>query len=95
MEGGRAKPGLAIKLQTEILEKPMVMSGVIKGVTYKQSTNVSFLHIQGITTTPAMKNLILTYVYGIFKDPAGKVSRQPLPPSPPTVPPPDSESESS
>ena len=66
--GGRAKPGLPIKLQTEILDKPMVMSGVIKGVTYKKSKNVSILHIQATVPSPAMKNLILTYVYGIFKD---------------------------
>jgi hypothetical protein len=68
MVGGRAKPGIPVKLQTEILEKPVVMSGVVKGVTYKQSKNVSVLHIQAVPPSPQMKNLILTYVYGIFKD---------------------------
>lgn len=68
MVGGRAKPGIPIKLQTEILEKPVVLSGIIKGVTYKESKNVSVLHIQAVPTSPTMKNTILTYVYGIFKD---------------------------
>lgn len=66
--GGRAKPGLPIKLQTEVLDKPLVMSGVIKGVTYKQNQNVSILHIQAVPPSPVMKNVILTYVYGIFSD---------------------------
>ncbi len=69
MVGGRAKPGLPIKLQTEIYDQPIVMSGIIKGVTYKQNKNVSILHIQARPPSPAMKNHILTYVYGIFKDP--------------------------
>jgi c-di-GMP-binding flagellar brake protein YcgR len=68
MVGGRAKPGIPVKLQAELFEKQMIMSGIVKGVTYKQSKNVSVLHIQAVPTSPAMKNLILTYVYGIFKD---------------------------
>ncbi|MFW5684840.1 MAG: PilZ domain-containing protein [Spirochaetota bacterium] len=69
MVGGRAKPGLPIKLQTELNDKPVVMSGIIKGVTYKQNKNVSVLHIQARPPSPAMKNTILTFVYGIFKEP--------------------------
>lgn len=66
--GGRAKPGLPIKVQTELLDKPVILSGVIKGVTYKQKNNISVLHIQANPPSPSMKNTILTYVYGIFKD---------------------------
>jgi c-di-GMP-binding flagellar brake protein YcgR len=69
MVGGRAKPGLPVKLQTELYDKAVVLSGIIKGVTYKQNKNVSVLHIQARPTSPSMKNLILTYVYGIFKEP--------------------------
>ncbi len=69
MVGGRAKPGLPVKLQTELFDKPMIMSGIIKGVTFKQSKNVSVLHIQAQSPSPSMKNTILMYVYGIFKDP--------------------------
>jgi len=73
MVGGRAKPGIPVKIQAEILDKPMVMNGIVKGVTYKQSKNISVLHIQASppSPSPAMKNLILTYVYGIFKDQDG------------------------
>lgn len=69
MVGGRAKPGIPVKLQTEILDKVVIMSGVVKGVTFKQNKNISILHIQARDPSPAMKNTILLYVYGIFKDP--------------------------
>lgn len=69
MVGGRAKPGLPVKLQTELLDNIIVMNGIIKGVTFKQQKNVSILHIQAKPPSPAMKNTILTYVYGIFKEP--------------------------
>ncbi len=69
MVGGKAKPGLPIKLQTELYDRPVVMSGIIKGVTYKQAKNVSVLHVQARPPSPGMKNAILTYVYGIFHEP--------------------------
>ncbi len=69
MVGGKAKPGLPIKLQTELQDHVVSMSGVIKGVTYKQNKNLSILHIQARPPSPAMKNTILTYVYGIFNEP--------------------------
>ena len=68
MVGGRAKPGLPVKLQTMLFDKPVVMSGIIKGVTYKKAKNVSILHIQAYPPSPDMRNTILTYVYGIFKE---------------------------
>lgn len=68
MVGGRAKPGLPVKLQTELLDKPIILSGIIKGVTFKQEKNVSVLHIQAVEPTPKMKNSILTFVYNIFKE---------------------------
>ncbi|MFP4374448.1 MAG: flagellar brake protein [Spirochaetaceae bacterium] len=66
--GGRAKPGLPVKIQTEIDEDQVVMSGVIKGVNYKQNKNISILHIEAVPPGPQMKNKILTYVYGIFAE---------------------------
>jgi c-di-GMP-binding flagellar brake protein YcgR len=74
MVGGRAKPGLPIKLETEIQDQVIMMSGIIKGVTYKQNKNVSILHIQAKLPSPGMKNTILTYVYGIFKEPERRTS---------------------
>lgn len=66
--GGRAKPGLPVKIQTEIDEEQIVMSGVIKGVNFRQNKNVSVLHIEAVPPGPQMKNKILTYVYGIFAE---------------------------
>ncbi|TVR02456.1 MAG: PilZ domain-containing protein [Spirochaetaceae bacterium] len=66
--GGRAKPGLPVKLQTEIQKNPIIMSGTIKGVTYKENKNISILHIQAVPPSHPIKNTILTYVYGIFQD---------------------------
>jgi c-di-GMP-binding flagellar brake protein YcgR len=66
--GGRAKPGLPVKIQTEMDEEQVVISGVIKGVNYRQNKNVSVLHIEAVPPGPQMKNKILTYVYGIFAE---------------------------
>jgi c-di-GMP-binding flagellar brake protein YcgR len=66
--GGRAKPGLPVKLQTELLDNTVILCGIIKGVNYNNNRNVSTLHIQAVPPSPTMKNNILTYVYGIFKD---------------------------
>ena len=68
MVGGKAKPGLPVKLQTMLFDKPVVMSGIIKGVTYKKAQNVSILHIHARPPSAEVKNLILTHVYGIFKE---------------------------
>ncbi len=76
--GGRAKPGLPVKIQTEIHNTPIVMCGTIKGVTYKESKNVSILHIQANTPSAPIKNTILTYVYDIFADdPTGRPALRP------------------
>ncbi len=66
--GGRAKPGMPVKIQTEIDSEEVVICGTIRGVTYKQSKNLSVLHIQAVDPTPTMKNRILTFVYGVFKE---------------------------
>ncbi|HUX13393.1 MAG TPA: flagellar brake protein [Spirochaetia bacterium] len=64
--GGKAKPGLAIKIVTDIDSQDVVVCGTVRGVTYKEKNNVSILHIQAARPSAAMKNRILTYVYGIF-----------------------------
>lgn len=66
MVGGRGKPGLPVKVQTEIGDSKIVMNGTIRGVTHKPNKNMSILHIQAVAPSPQMKNKILTYVYGIF-----------------------------
>ncbi len=66
--GGKAKPGMPVKIQTEVNGQPVVMCGVVKGVTFKQKNNASILHIQAKLPSRSMRNVILTYVYSIFRD---------------------------
>jgi hypothetical protein len=68
MVGGRAKPGLPVKVQTQIGDEDVVLNGTIRGVSQKPNRNVSVLHIQATPPSAPMKNTILTYVYGIFKE---------------------------
>ncbi|TVR56094.1 MAG: PilZ domain-containing protein [Spirochaetaceae bacterium] len=77
--GGRAKPGVPVKIQTELDGDTIILSGTVKGVTFKQNKNVSILHIQGIPTSPQMKNRILAYVYGIFRNVDGTPRMSSLP----------------
>ncbi len=66
--GGKAKPGLPIKVLTKIGVQEIVVCGTVRGVTYKEKNNVSILHIQAVQPSHAMRNTILTYVYGIFAE---------------------------
>ena len=66
--GGRAKVGLAVKLQFTLTTEPLVMSGIVKGITYNQKKNQSLLHIQALTVPSSTKNKILAYVYNIFNE---------------------------
>ncbi|WP_037549376.1 flagellar brake protein [Spirochaeta lutea] len=66
MVGGRAKAGMVVKLQTTLGGQDIVMCGTVKGVTYKETQNLSILHIEAVSPSQAMKNRILIYVYGIL-----------------------------
>jgi len=66
--GGKAKPGMPVKIQTEVNGQQIVLCGVVKGVTFKQKNNASILHVQAKLPSRKMRNAILTYVYSIFRD---------------------------
>lgn len=66
--GGRAKPGIPIRVQFTLLDKPMVMSGIVKGVSYDHKKSQSILHVEAVTPSLRMKNTILMYVYGVLTD---------------------------
>lgn len=68
MVGGKAKPGLPVKLQTRINGNDVVLNGTVKGVTYRRKPNVSILHIEAKPPSKIVRNTILTYVYNIFRD---------------------------
>ena len=64
--GGRAKVGLAVKLQFALGSSTIVMCGTVKGVTFDQKRNQSILHLQAVDLSSKQKNMILSYVYNIF-----------------------------
>jgi c-di-GMP-binding flagellar brake protein YcgR len=83
--GGKAKAGLPVKLQFHLNDSPIVMCGIVKGVTFNQKNNQSILHGQAVKPSDVMKIDILTYVYGIFREPDGKkpAKAAPAPAAPP------------
>jgi len=64
--GGKAKVGLPVKMQFRLIKKPVVMCGVVKGMTFSQKKNQSILHIQAVPPSAKTKAEILSYVYNIF-----------------------------
>lgn len=68
MVGGKAKAGMAVKIQTVLDDQDVVMCGAVKDVTYQDRKNASILHIEAASVGPVMKNRILSHVYGIFRD---------------------------
>ena len=64
--GGKARVGLPIKIQFTIAETLLVMSGVVKGITFDQKKNRSLLHMQAASPSVTMRNRILVYVYNLF-----------------------------
>jgi c-di-GMP-binding flagellar brake protein YcgR len=66
MVGGRTKAGLPIKVQFDLADRVVVMSGLVKGVSFDQKKNLSLLHMQAVPPGTRTRNYILTYVYNIF-----------------------------
>jgi hypothetical protein len=63
--GGRALPGLKVKLQFALGERSIVMSGTVKSVDYDAEKNRSVIHVEAVTPSPRTRNAIRSYVYGI------------------------------
>ncbi|MAG14022.1 MAG: pilus assembly protein PilZ [Spirochaetales bacterium] len=64
--GGRAKIGMVVKVQFSLTDEPLVMCGMVKGITYNRKKNQSLLHIQAIGVTETNRNKILSFVYNLF-----------------------------
>ena len=69
--GGKVKPGVPVKLQLHLNHEPVVICGTVKGVSYKKKSNISVLHLQAVPPSKAMRNRILSFVYGIFRESDG------------------------
>ena len=69
--GGKAQPGLKVKLQFALGDRSVVMSGTVKSVDYDAESNRSVLHIEAMTPSPRTRNVIRSYVYGIGSEQSG------------------------
>ena len=69
--GGKAKPGLQVKLQFGLDDKSVVMSGTVRNVDYDAEANRSVLHVEAIQPSPRMRNAIRSFVYNIREDEQG------------------------
>ena len=47
---------------------PLVMNGVVRGITFNEKKNQSMLHIQAMTVPLNTRNKILSFVYNIFNE---------------------------
>lgn len=92
--GGRAKAGLPVKLQVKLNGEPIVLSGIIKSVTFRQKNNASILHLEAKPASVGMRTRILTFVYELFSEsenttrlrgtaPSGVPKQNPQPAAPP------------
>jgi len=63
--GGKALPGLKVKLQFALDDRSIVMSGTVKSVDYDAEKNRSVVHVEAVTPSPRTRNAIRSYVYGI------------------------------
>jgi len=66
--GGKAVPGLQVKLQFGLDDASIVMSGTVRSVDYDSAANRSVLHVEAVTPSPRMRNAIRSYVYNIRQD---------------------------
>jgi c-di-GMP-binding flagellar brake protein YcgR len=66
--GGKAVPGLQVKLQFGLDERSIVMSGTVRSVDYNAESNRSVLHVEAVTPSPRMRNTIRSFVYNIRED---------------------------
>lgn len=61
--GGKGKQNVRIKLQFEILEKIIVMFGIIRAVEFNAEANQSRLHFECLHIEKEMRNSILSFIY--------------------------------
>ncbi|MBU0955201.1 MAG: PilZ domain-containing protein [Spirochaetes bacterium] len=61
--GGKAKPGMLVKIQTWLNEDQIVISGTVRSADFDAAKNQSQLHIEAIQPSPRMRNLIRSHVY--------------------------------
>jgi c-di-GMP-binding flagellar brake protein YcgR len=64
--GGNAAVGLRVKVQFALANSPIVMSGTVRSVDYKDDLNRSILHIEADDLPIGTRNQILGEVFGML-----------------------------
>ena len=75
MIGGKAKVGIAVKLQFSLGPYKIRMSGTVRGVNFNPKKNQSILHLEAAPLHPVMRNQLLSFVYNIFGEREDPVKR--------------------
>lgn len=65
--GGKARPGLKVKVQFFLGDNQIVMSGEVKGVEFSGDRKQSLMHVQAMPPSPRMRNLLLAYVFNLLE----------------------------
>lgn len=66
--GGKALAGLRIKIQFALNNTPVIMSGTVRSVEYKEDMNRSLLHIEADPLPIEIRNQILGEVFGMLPE---------------------------
>ena len=66
--GGKAVAGLRIKVQFALNNTPIVMSGTVRSVEYKDDMNRSLLHVEADPLPIEIRNQILGEVFGMLPE---------------------------
>ena len=66
--GGKAQAGLRIKVQFALNNNPIIMSGTVRSVEFKEDLNRSLLHIEADPLPIEIRNHILGEVFGMLPD---------------------------
>ncbi len=61
--GGKGKSNLKLRLEFELEENKIAMTGIVRGVEYNEVLNISRMHFQCLEMTEDEKNHLLSYVY--------------------------------
>jgi len=66
--GGKADPGLRVKVQFALNNAAVCMTGTVRSIEYKEDTNRSTLHIEAEALPIEIRNHILGEVFGMLPD---------------------------
>jgi c-di-GMP-binding flagellar brake protein YcgR len=66
--GGKAAPGLRVKIQFVLDKSPLIMCGTVRSVDFNEDANHSMLHIEADSLPFETRNAILAEVFGMQEE---------------------------